>query len=431
MKRSEWNEGLNQFDADLVENYVEQKDNLRYKKRVKNIWLRVGAVAACLALLISAVAVAPKLKLGGFQSSTESAVSEVPILEDGHYSARDIAKLFDSRIQTDGVATNAYTKKFVPDAKYLYINEIPDDEYLNLYKYNTVKKELDKQEFKVFVDDILPKVSAAIGVDTPEYKIQVSKVSSEFLDAQIDITDYYLSLKQRETYSSVTLSSMRDDDSVYLDGKRIQVDQRLSDEEVINSIESIKQKLFDVFGASFSNVKVIRKYGEHSEYGVEWLYIYFYNENKYSFNNTDGHPASDYIRISFDNFKNHPGDIVSDSVLTVASVSYIKYRTSYLESYKSFAKAKRISLEEAEELLYKGYVFGGHSCPLCMAAQEKVDFEGYDLVGIEYIGSIPFYAFYKNIGTARNGNIIYAKTFVPAIKVSGYEEYFESQKAYH
>ena len=44
---------------------------------------------------------------------------------------------------------------------------------------------------------------------------------------------------------------------------------------------------------------------------------------------------------------------------------------------------------------------------------------------------IPFYAFYKNIGTSANGNTIYAKTYVPAIQVSGYEEYFESQKDNH
>ena len=107
--------------------------------------------------------------------------------------------------------------------------------------------------------------------------------------------------------------------------------------------------------------------------------------------------------------------------------------------YTHFADAKRISLEEAENLLYKGYVFGGHSCPLCMAAQEEVDFEGYDFVDITYISGgknqkvveIPFYTFYKKIGTAKNGNIIYAKTYVPAIKVSGYEEYFKNQIKYH
>ena len=77
-----------------------------------------------------------------------------------------------------------------------------------------------------------------------------------------------------------------------------------------------------------------------------------------------------------------------------------------------------------------------------MLAQDKIDFEGYDFVDIEYVFEysnnnekpsigIPFYAFYKNIGTSENGNTIYAKTYVPAIEVSGYKEYFDSQKDNH
>lgn len=78
--------------------------------------------------------------------------------------------------------------------------------------------------------------------------------------------------------------------------------------------------------------------------------------------------------------------------------------------------------------------------PFCMAEQNKVDFHGYDFVGLEYIFSmddrkgteaVPFYAFYKKIGTAGNGNLIYARTYVPAFAVSGYREYFEKQKEAH
>jgi len=74
--------------------------------------------------------------------------------------------------------------------------------------------------------------------------------------------------------------------------------------------------------------------------------------------------------------------------------------------------------------------------------QDKVDFEGYDYTGFEYVfgydyendckkEGIPFYTFYKKIGKSENGNTIYAKTYVPAIEVKGYKEYFESQKEKH
>ena len=44
---------------------------------------------------------------------------------------------------------------------------------------------------------------------------------------------------------------------------------------------------------------------------------------------------------------------------------------------------------------------------------------------------MPFYAFYKKIGTAKNGNTIYAKTYVCAIETSGLDEYFEAQSKNH
>ena len=153
-------------------------------------------------------------------------------------------------------------------------------------------------------------------------------------------------------------------------------------------------------------------------------------------------PVSDYLCINFDNHENYAGDIVSDSVLTVADVWYHQTRNDVTDEYSVIVEARRISLKEAEALLYNGYVFGGHSCPLCMAAQDKVSFDGYDFVDMEYVFggdtktgkptmALPFYAFYKKIGTSENGNSIYAKTYVAAIEVGGYEEYFNSQKDEH
>ena len=56
---------------------------------------------------------------------------------------------------------------------------------------------------------------------------------------------------------------------------------------------------------------------------------------------------------------------------------------------------------------------------------------GYDNKTGRSTEGIPFYAFYKNIGKSENGNTTYAKTYVPAVQVSRYEEYFESQKDNH
>ena len=52
MKKQEWNEGIDHLDPELVEEYVEQKDFLSKKKRRRDLWIRIGALAACLSLLV-------------------------------------------------------------------------------------------------------------------------------------------------------------------------------------------------------------------------------------------------------------------------------------------------------------------------------------------------------------------------------------------
>jgi hypothetical protein len=72
-----------------------------------------------------------------------------------------------------------------------------------------------------------------------------------------------------------------------------------------------------------------------------------------------------------------------------------------------------------------------------MAAQPEVDFSEYTYVDIEYVSDkngticVPFYAFYKYIGKSEHGIDTYAKTYVPAVQVSGYDAYFEKQKDNH
>lgn len=63
MKKKEWNESLNYLDPDIVEKYVEQKDRLAQQRKMsKAMWLRLGAVAACFVLIVSAIVVVTMLK---------------------------------------------------------------------------------------------------------------------------------------------------------------------------------------------------------------------------------------------------------------------------------------------------------------------------------------------------------------------------------
>ena len=62
MKKKEWNEGLDHLAPDLVEKYIAEKERLSRKKKIKSIWVRCGAVAACFALIVFAAAVVLTLR---------------------------------------------------------------------------------------------------------------------------------------------------------------------------------------------------------------------------------------------------------------------------------------------------------------------------------------------------------------------------------
>lgn len=421
MKKQEWNEGLDHLDQELVKKYIVQKDELA-GKRTNRLWVRFGAAAACLIVFVIAVAAVLMQK-------------SVPVWKGPHYSAEEIAELFSGKRDA---ATTSYTKVYVPDAKYLYIDDLPENEYLGVYQYQEKGNQLNQRKFKKFVDGFLPELSGAIGVDVPEYEIKQTAPRSE-LEVTCRLGEYHMIAWQNETFFSSLQVALfgRDDGQIILDGEPVQIDQSLSDEEIIDSIQSIKNKLFDIFGVSFSDAKIDWDFNDSSEY-ADYIDIYFYNEDAHALNLTENRPVSDYIMIRLQNLVNRTGAPESENIFTKVSIRYYKN----LDEYALIAKAKRISLAEAEELLYKGYVFGGHSCPICMSMQDEVDFEGYDFVNLEYVFGldletrrptvgVPFYTFYKEIGTARNGNLVYAKTYVPAISVSGYEAYFERQKTKH
>lgn len=74
-----------------------------------------------------------------------------------------------------------------------------------------------------------------------------------------------------------------------------------------------------------------------------------------------------------------------------------------------------------------------------LEAEDPVDFSDYDFVAMEYMRegytkgdptriSVPFYTFYKDLGEDKNGIRTYAKTYVPAIRVTGLEEYFSQHR---
>ena len=404
----------------LDEKYVEEaspENAHRLRNMRKKRFKRIVALAACFCLIIG-------LSASLFNNLYRP---QIPVYENALYSAEYIGSFFGG---IGSYGTKEYQKIEVPSAEHLRseLHTIPALEYLPVYRVqkNTLP---DKESFLGFATPIISHLSEEMGKDLSGYEtIELTSAIQIKGMSMSDSFDCHMHAVQENGYNRFYIRGINPEGLFALGGVGLKLDAALSEEEIRASFEPMKQKLFEIFGAEFRDIKIHSTYD--STYAANnYVSVFLYNDsdnvlNKYSF-----FPVSDYIRVIYD-VHNDAGD-------AYVSIEYRQMRaqTSVL------TEAKRISLTDAEKLLYNGYVFGGYGCPLCMQEQDKVDFRGYDFVGITYLCGydahgnnsdyIPFYEFYKKIGVSKNGNIIYALTYVPAIEVSGYEEYFASLAKLH
>ena len=453
MKKNDLNRGLNHIDDDLVEEYISMSARLEGRPRKRGIILRAVAIAACVCLVIGALAVIPLFEREQpnppEQTETESTTPaedvtlppEPPVWEEAGLTAAQVASVFNRGIAS-AVPTSAYQKIKVASGDQLSVPPMLDAEYLEIFENRTEYPAANPEAFRAFVDSFYPALVEALGAPDITYEINVDKKDGSS-DIMMDVKNVHLAIMEREDCYTVSIGTPFSFDPEIgpgwtLNGIPVQIDQRQSDEEILASLQEIKDALFEILGVEFTDAAINRAYSDSGIYNIS---IVFYNQNDHPLNQEPS-ILSDSLTINFDNQKNFPGDIVSDTVLQICNVYYTKYYQPAEQRFAIGAYAKRISLEEAEQLLYKGYVFGGHACPLCQEAQDPISFEGYDYVGMTYefaydvetwreTMAIPFYVFYKQIGTDENGKLIFAKTYVAAIRVSDYETYFESQQSNH
>lgn len=423
MKREQWNDALSSIDGTLIEEHILQTERYIQTSRKRTVKRRIVMLCASLVLIFSLC------------FSLFAVLSRPPKYRGAMFSAVQIANLLNQK--TDSVATNAYTTVYAPDFGLLSTHPVPDTEYLSVYKHNMFGGISAKGSLERLVERTLPALFASVGESVPQYETENRELG---YSARAHHDDYHYYASSSFGLTRVSFSNYKE--TIVLDGNEVCVNQTITDDEIISSLEPVKNELFEIFGVSYNDAKVVRQYEAFDEYGVSRLYVYFYDKDAHSLNRFSSTPVSDHISVEFDNFKNYDGDRVDDTWLKNASIYYIDYSAKATSLYREVALCQTIPLEKAEEYLERGYVFGGHVCSLCMEMQDKVDFGDYDYVRLEYregsnISSlfggyvIPFYAFYKDIGTSKNGNTEYAKTLVPAIEVSGMDEYFKAQESRH
>lgn len=406
---------------------------------------RTLLMAACISLAVAMAAIPIGMMKKDTPPTVTTPVEKLPSRTS--FSAYDIATIFAPPLY-DG-PTQKYQTIYVPSSEYLPLSPLSEKSTLPVYQYDYAPVDMDKEEFDQFVSDILPRFCKAAGFDLPSYGIERKSTHYKATFTKNAFNGHNENIWQN---TGVNGFSVKLDEDVttefHLDGIPVVVDQTQSDEEIIASLKSLKHKLFEIFGESFSDVKIVREYDGYNQYGVDRLGIYFYNKSDNPLNTLmktplgsiyNQRPFSDYIALEFDNVVNYAGDQVSADRLSKVSIEYSQCRKTYTVCSTPF---RAISLEQAEEYLDKGYIFSFHVCDLCQAQQKPVDFENYDFVTIAYqFGSanedfpykaVPFYVFYKYIGNGKNGNQTYAYTHVPAIEIEGIEEYFQQlSNLYH
>jgi len=414
MRSEKFFELLGRLDGDIIES-VREAGKLKIRRRMIE-WSSFAAGVLAVTVFFTAVLYSISMK--------------VPVYENALFSAEDIGD-FPAGDATDGVATSYYSKKYVPSASYLGIRALPTASDISVYLGKRANGVIgNEKEFAEFFGRIISNVSNSTGMPVPEYRV----TSSGYISFYMGKYRIYSSQSYDSNIFSIKYDIGNDEskDGMILDGVKVEIDKTKSNEEIIAATAVLREKVLDMFDADFSGVAVSKKYDSEQPNYTGSVSVYLYNESDSSINRLMNFPDEDYICIDIYNL-----DAETESRI---EIYYEQVRSEYISLSKA-ENVKIIPLSDAEKLLFNGYVFGGYSCPGCMIEsynKEKVNFRNYDYVSLEYFAErtndfrvIPFYVFYKNIGTSENGNEIYAYTFVPAIEVSGYKEYFERHNDDH
>ena len=406
--------GLGGLDADLILRAAPDVAvrNIRGRRTAA---LAALCAALVIALLVSPVAhalfpnVFPNLPGGEYHPPFQA---EFPL---ENLSASEVGEAFNMKYES--VGTNSYARVIVPDITSLSLHDIPDTDTVVLYRFQDPGLPIGTPEF----------IEQAQQYDYAlRQEFEISEPGGEYRSRDTDRGQTYRLYTSDGNTKEVIIDAEQSSQwerfsfSWRNSGKEELLDLQPSDEALFAALEPIREKVFRIFGVDFPDYRIRRM--DHE------VTISYYRKDENPLGKYLETAAVNYVNIAF---------FGTDG--TEMGVFYRRYRVPTQDCFVPESQDRLISLEEAENLLRKGYVFGGHSCPICMANQEAVHFDTYDAVDFTYLSEsgsvqglyIPFYEFYKKIDTFQNGNTVYAKTYVCAIPLSGYDEYFQNQTKQH
>lgn len=325
-----------------------------------------------------------------------------------------------------------YEKVYSPSIEHLNIEPIPTKKTIAIYE-NYYEKELDFNEALSISESFFNNFAKSLNITVPQYDTKIGSTIS-IKSVYDDNLKYRFEVRQSTNRNILNFTTSTG--SANICGKEVTINGLRSDSQIINSLAEIKKHLFNIYGVEFADTKIIREYDDYTTGDPLSIEVLFYNDDGHELNRFKNfYPHNDFISLLFINHRYplNPSNVQKGNYL-LYSIIYNSYRTVSNSDLRVKFEKQLIPLEKAEKFLQKGYALSiDDSFSQYQFKQTNVDFTNYDYVSFEYAGgnkigdlTLPYYSFYKNIGTSENGNMIFAKAYVPAIEVEDYEEYFIS-----
>ena len=407
--------------------------NILFAKRISLSAVSVACAAALVFTLLSIVFV--------YTFSTKY---------DGRFSSSEIQSALPSYNTLGPEDMAEYERISVPHGESPVLQPLPEKDYAFVYKYNnysylTAVYEGDNfsvKECERFADKYIPKLSSALGFETPEYNIyktdEYSDLCRPFGEIVCGNTTMRVSQNIWANYLNLDIKGTGVIPCITLNGTDYYIDVTKGEESIQQEVLAFVPVFYKIFGINFDQIKISTaqnpNFGKDAEGYTSTATIVFYNKTGLPFEEEDD-VLWDDLTITIK--ANH-----SERVYNIA-VSYFDYRLPMDEIYQNLGASKIISLSEAEAWLEKGYSFGTHYWGI-MDGKEGLDFSDYDYVSYEYYpkdvrGSggnfmwteehedpiMPYYVFYKQTFSSELTDT-YAKAYIPAVPVEDMESFFAS-----
>ncbi len=445
-------DAVGHIDDELVAEFVERDRGMKPSpalKRAKRLWwVPIPAVAACLCAAIGLHYLAPLLLKdpfadpsadvhyppvsGEIQPWTPVIGEDVPVVEVTaevtHYPL--FLSIFVEKVYPP--SDSWYT--LVGKSESIHVDPLPTGAYLPIYEEVT---DFDAETLEAFIQKWLPAAQDLTGITDTDYEIQWVGTSG------VRTPSRYVAKVGHEEVGRHILFTIHEEGAVTFacpagmltEGDRFpSLRKGSSDKEILSALGGGIGYLEKTLGKEIRDADVEWRELEYQGSG----YAQSFHELIVTLNGYPPEGAEDYpyaiaslpaftVTLSYEYV-----DYANSDELVLKEVTYSEPRDT-ADYTVIVGKAKTVTLAQAEGLLEAGYIFNATKCLDCRKADCDVDFSEYDSVGLvyrkynagHYLWSVPYYAFYKQRGEK------YAVAYVPAVEVTGIEEYFAERTEKH